>query len=71
MIARHATSRRCTRPRFLPHTAAHAACVELDGQAADYRWDDAPVSAIEFLREFVAGALLLGGGIVIAWMLLR
>lgn len=72
MIARNANQRRCTRPRFMPFHAAHAASVAefATPQNQDYTWDDAPVTAGELLREFVGGVLLVGGAIIIAWVVL-
>ena len=74
MIARSASHRSCTRARWMPYHAAHAASViefpttrQPDG---DHAWDDSPVTTRELVRDFVAGALLIGGALIVTWMLL-
>lgn len=67
MNARPSHIRRCTRPRWMPAHAAHAASI---AEHEDYTWDDSPVTAGEFVREFVGGALIIGGALLVAWLVL-
>lgn len=69
MIARNANQRHCTKTRWMPSHAAHAASVD-EYEVGAEPWNDEAVTPTEFLRELAGGIIILVGGIIVAALLL-